>query len=384
MKEASYLKHILVAVQRTMMNTLQQKDYERVRPLFHGLDEHLIIPAVIAGTSPGRIYADDLKTPKTALLCSVEGYFLAGEIQNEAVINGFSEVLQHIIETSDTIRADDDAINLAVWPQTWESKLSVLFPRRLPLPEYRYKYTCRELRLDWQAQIPEGFTIHPLNARLLERCAGHVPEHIFGWMQANWGGVEPYLQRGFGFCLLHGEQIVSWCIGDCANGDRCEVGIHTLPEYRRRGLATITVAATVADCFARGIKAVGWHCNQNNVGSWKTAEKVGFVREREYVFHLYLFDDAVYWAESGWRGVQTKEYQQAAECFAQAFIIKPDAPHYWYHSAAMACAASGQTEIALTYLRTAIDRGWRDLAFTVSRPEFANLKGKQEWEQLIT
>jgi RimJ/RimL family protein N-acetyltransferase len=365
-----------------MIYTLQQQAYEHVRPLFQGLDDHLMIQAVIAGTSPGRIYADDNRTPKTALLCSVEGYFLAGDPADDAVVNGFSEVLKHIIETRDTIRADDDAINLAVWPQTWESKLSVLFPRRLPLPEYRYKYTCTELQLDWPAQIPEGYTIQPLDAHLLERCQGHVPEHIFGWMQANWGGVEAYLQRGFGFCMLHKDQIVSWCIGDCASGDRCEVGIHTLPEYRRRGLAAITVAATVADRFARGVKAVGWHCNQNNAGSWKTAEKVGFIRECAYVFHLYLFDDAVYWAESGWRGVQAKQYQQAAECFAQAFAIQPDAPHYWYHSAAMAWAGAGETRQALDCLRTAIERGWRDLAFTASRPEFANLKGNQAWEQL--
>jgi len=32
--------------------------------------------AVIEGTSPGRIYTDHVTDPKTAFMCTVEGYYL--------------------------------------------------------------------------------------------------------------------------------------------------------------------------------------------------------------------------------------------------------------------------------------------------------------------
>ena len=89
---------------------------------------------------------------------------------------------------------------------------------------------------------------------------------------------------------MHEQQVVSWSIADCVSGERCEIGIHTLPEYRRQGLATITAAAAVDFAFSHGFKVVGWHCDDDNVGSWKTAEKVGFFKERDYVFYLHAFD----------------------------------------------------------------------------------------------
>ena len=48
------------------------------------------------------------------------------------------------------------------------------------------------------------------------------------------------------------------------------------PAYRRRGLATIVVAATVAHALAAGYHEVGWHCSEDNQGSQGVAEKVGF------------------------------------------------------------------------------------------------------------
>lgn len=367
-----------------MIYELKQQDYEKVQPLYQDLDYHLTIRAVIEGTSPGRIYVDNVGDPKTAFMCSVEGYYLAGNSENADFNKALGELIHNISETGDTVREGDDAINLDIYPKTWETKLPLLFPTRAPLIEQRRKYQSTQLRVNWKEQIPDGYSIHRLDRQLLERLAGNVPEHVFGWMKANWGGRENFLGRGFGFCLLHGERMVSWCIADCASGDQCEVGIRTIPDYRRRGFATLTVAATVDYCLSHGFKSVGWHCNEDNIGSWKTAEKVGFTKARDYVVHLYLFDEATHLAEAGWRCVKARRYQEAMDSFEQVFALKDDAPHYWCHSAAMAAAAIGDRQRAFKYLQTAIDRGWHDLNFTKNREEFNSLHGTREWEAIIT
>ena len=64
------------------------------------------------------------------------------------------------------------------------------------------------------------------------------------WVRDSWG-VEDFLARGVGQCLVHGNTIASWCIGDYAAGHACEIGIHTDERYRRRGLATLAVRATL-------------------------------------------------------------------------------------------------------------------------------------------
>jgi len=75
---------------------------------------------------------------------------------------------------------------------------------------------------------------------------------------------------------------VSWSLADCRSGDACEIGIHTAEPYRRRGLATLTAAATVEYALSNGFSTVGWQCSEDNLGSIGTAEKVGFERERDY------------------------------------------------------------------------------------------------------
>jgi len=48
-------------------------------PLFAGFDYSLSLQAAIDGTSPGRIFVDDVSSPRTGLALTVEGYLLAGE-----------------------------------------------------------------------------------------------------------------------------------------------------------------------------------------------------------------------------------------------------------------------------------------------------------------
>lgn len=62
-----------------MISELREEDYEMVRPLYRELDYSLTTMAVIDKTSPGRIFVDDALDPRTAFMCSVEGYYLAGE-----------------------------------------------------------------------------------------------------------------------------------------------------------------------------------------------------------------------------------------------------------------------------------------------------------------
>ena len=169
-----------------MIYELKQQDYEKVRPLYQGLEYHLTIRAVIEGTSPGRIFVDNVRDPKTAFMCSVEGYYLAGNSENADFNKALGELIHNISETGDTVREGDDAINLDVYPRTWETKFSLLFTGRILLIEQRRKYQSTQLRVNWKEQIPGDYSIHRLDRQLLERLAGNVPEHVFGWMKANW------------------------------------------------------------------------------------------------------------------------------------------------------------------------------------------------------
>lgn len=366
-----------------MIYELQKNDYGKIRSIFKGLKYNLIISAVIEGNSPGRIYVDDISHSKTAFLCSVEGYHLAGYCDNSEFNTALGKLVTEIILTRDTVREDEDGIFIDFHPDNWETKLGDIFTIRAPLKNRRRRYTCRKLKVNWKNQIPDGYSIHRIDNKLMEKPGLKIPDHVLYWMKTNWGSIEYFLRKGFGFCMLHNDKMVSWCIADCVSGNQCEVGIHTAEEYRKRGLATLTVAATVDYCLSNGFTSVGWHCSDDNIGSWKTAEKVGFEKTRDYVFHYCMFDEVHHLAEIGLCCFKAKQYKECTQWYEKVFAMGRDYPHYYYHLAALAWAALGNHDTATKYLNIAIDEGWTDIDFTKSCEQFCSLHGTSEWQETI-
>jgi RimJ/RimL family protein N-acetyltransferase len=99
--------------------------------------------------------------------------------------------------------------------------------------------------------------------------------------------VDAFLARCFGFCAVSGRAIAGWCLSEYNQPGRCEVGIATVPAFRRQGIATALTGALVEHALGQGITAIGWHCFASNAPSVATAEKAGFARRREYdVYYL--------------------------------------------------------------------------------------------------
>jgi GNAT superfamily N-acetyltransferase len=203
-------------------------------------------------------------------------------------------------------------------------------------------------------------------------------------MNSNWGSIEAFLEKGFGFCTLHDDEVLCWCIADCASGDACEIGVRTRPDMRRRGLATLTAAATVDHALSHRFSQVGWHCWEGNAGSIGVAEKVGFELERRYVACVRMFDEAYHLAETGLARFMAGRYEEATRCYEQAFALGTSPfPHPYYHMAARSWAAQGNRGKALHYLDLAIAQGEDRLEYTKGCPEFAILHSGTEWKAVL-
>lgn len=269
-----------------MIYRLEAHHYERVRELFAPLDYELITSAVLERTTPGVVFVDDVEDPRSAFMRSTEGSFLVGRDGNAA----FNDGLQRLItDTIFHVESGENELYVGVYPEGWVGRLESLL-QRSSIPVRRRRYVCRSLVLDWQATVPEGYTVRPIDATLLDQQDLEIPAHIPSWISSNWGSRPAFLARGFGHCVMHGATVASWSLADCRSGDRCEIGIHTAPEYRQRGLATVAAATNVNQALTHGFREVGWHCNVDNVGSWRTAEKVGFELADEYT--MYVMRDA--------------------------------------------------------------------------------------------
>lgn len=368
-----------------MLQELKPYQFERARPLFQGFDYSLSIHAAIAGNNPGRIFVDDLRDPHTALALTVEGYLLAGDHDNVETHAALGRLFQERIFTGEVFVNGDWSVSLAVDPQAWEARLPELIPTHEVEKNERYHYLCQAVTFDWRRHLPAGCTVRRVDRALLDGGGIVFPDVLRDWVdfEQTWWTEENFLSKGVGFAALCEDEVVAWCVADCVAGDRVDVGVITHPARRRQGWATIAVAATVEHCLAQGFSAVGWHCNADNVASWRTAERVGFERNRAYAYYYYMCDPIDHLAELGWYHYRRGAYDKTVQYYEQVFALREENADYYYHLAASAWALLGDGDKALHYLQRAVDQGWRHGEWTSGQEEFAILHGRPEWEAIL-
>jgi RimJ/RimL family protein N-acetyltransferase len=206
---------------------------------------------------------------------SPEGNFVGGDPTNLGFV---ADLRAHLAAVFDAER-DGDLV-LSFDHDGWLPVAKAIVPDLQLFKVPRRHYVIRGGLPKPRPNLRPGYRIAPIDAVLLEHQ--EVPDHVWEWMDGNWGGVDGFLTHGFGAAAVHGETVVSWSLADCIVADRAEVGIHTADEYRRRGLAGQVTAAAVAIAFDRGLTEIGWHCNDDNMASRRTAESAGFRMERQY------------------------------------------------------------------------------------------------------
>ncbi|WP_026924040.1 GNAT family N-acetyltransferase [Glycomyces arizonensis] len=260
-----------------MLTRLSQSAFGTVADLLTGLDHQLSVGAVLAGAMPGAVFVDDPTRPSAVFVHSPEGDFVGGDPNNLSFVTGLRA---HLTATFDAERDGDLVLSFDHdgWLSVAEAIVPDLFLFKVPRRHYLF---CGE-RPRPGSDLAPGYRIALIDAAFLERQ--QVPDHVWDWMDGNWGGAEGFLANGFGVAAVQGEAVVSWSLADCIVADRAEIGIHTAYEHRRRGLAVQVTAAAVAVAVDRGLTEVGWHCNEDNPGSYRTAESVGFRLERRYDF----------------------------------------------------------------------------------------------------
>jgi RimJ/RimL family protein N-acetyltransferase len=379
-----------------MMHELEKRDREKVRPLFKELEYNLITTAAIEGTSPGRIYVDCAADPRTAFMCTAEGYYLAGYDNNDEFNTSLNKLIFGRIFAGDTVRKDETDVAIGFYPNSWKDKMPIIFQGRIPLITNRRHYLCTDLKVDnWKDHVPKGFQIQRIDEKLLETPHLKIPEHMTSWMKTNWGSVSNFRKKGFGFGALHDNKIVSWSLADCVSGNACEIGIHTHEDYRRQGLASLTATAAVDYSLSSGLKHVGWHCDEYNLPSIKTAEKVGFKLERKYTQYYVCSNEAHHLEETAQTHFRARRYKEAIECYERFFGTPQEELPEWlreilpqelgvqYFRVALAKASIGESNDALKYLEKAIDNGWLYLDFLKSCKEFKNMQGTSAWNHIL-
>ncbi len=354
-----------------MLQRLEPAEYHITLPILASVEHALIAQAVAEGTIPGWVAVDSREQPRTVLISAPAAEYVIGDYGNSA----FNQSLVSLI-TEEIIpqgRQKGWAVfNLHYWPDGWAQLLDDVFADTVVVKNYQRYFKFAKRRIQWQGMVPPGFTLRQIDGALLEQQGLENVARIRGSAEDDFGSVEAFLQRGFGFCLLHGDVVASWCTSDAVSGNRCELGIHTDRRYRRRRLATIAVAATVDYCLTHGLTEIGWHCWSQNLPSVAVAEKVGFEEVTcHQAIHIWLnpIDGLLV---NGNLALMRYQFAEAAGFYEQAFaetgalaaqaqlpylLQRPGAEMAYHFKAACARALAGEWGVAMEELERALEDG---------------------------
>lgn len=363
------------------MYRLDVADFGRVRPLFQAMDQHLALRAIVEGSVPGTVLVDRSAGPQAALAWRTHRFYLAGSPHNDGFVEALGRLFAETIYPR-ALDAGEEMLVLYYAPDGWRDKIDRLLPGKLPIQAQRRFYTLEALEHDWRDLLPDGFRLELVDETLLARRRLKHLDALMDEMRSERQSVEDFLEKSFGVCAVRGDELAGWCLSEYNCGDRCEVGIETLPPYRRCGLGTAMASALAEHALVSGVGRIGWHCYASNAPSVATALKVGFAKQMDYPVHMAWFDEVANLAVHGNVKVRQGEYDEALVWYERAFA-QGQAPDWAYWGAACAAARLELREGALRYLGDAIDRGFRDVDHMRNSEHLMSLHGTQEWTRLV-
>jgi RimJ/RimL family protein N-acetyltransferase len=220
--------------------------------------------AILDGTIQGRILVDEPARPALALVQELaEGTaYIGGAATPQALADAFDQLRQY------------QEIVICMWPDD---------PRSSALPAAPYyegmaiDFTDRSPAIDLSrvAALPSGYRLRRIDAEVVSALEG------FDYYVAMFGSVERAIQHTIGYCLMHGETVVSEAVAGPLTRGIAEIGVGTGAAHRRQGFATATAARVIQECEALGYRAF-WNASQQNLASVALAKRLGFQTEQPF------------------------------------------------------------------------------------------------------
>ncbi len=258
------------------MQELSSNDFGRVRPIYDKIeDSRAIVFSVIEGNTPGRIFVDRPDNPSTAVLRFSGGeIYMGGRADDESLNREIVDLL--FTELAPPV----PYLLIFSFSDAWKSALDELLADRGVRRVVRETFELsperfRSAHPDWRSRLPAGFRLERMDQRLaLESDSG---------LDFLWGGIDNFITRAFGYCVLVEGEVVSRCSPVALGDRRFETGVGTVEAYRRRGLATVACCAFIQHCLEVGLQPE-WGCF-HNVASKSLALKLGFVSGPDVEVH---------------------------------------------------------------------------------------------------
>jgi GNAT superfamily N-acetyltransferase len=252
------------------------------------------IPTAILEGSLGQVWVDDLEDPQTAILAIPEFkvIFLGGDANIASVDEYLTELPSFTF--------------VMFGSEGWQPLLTATHPKKwIVIPRFAFSSESLDVGylLELKARLSNEYRIEKIDMAIAKQIMGEktalTEEQLFGFASA-----EDYIERGIGYCIFAGEEIVSIGAAGVACEKGIEIQINTAKKYEGQGLATVVAAALIIDCLEQGIDPNWDAATEVSAG---LAKKLGYTPKGEYLVYVYSKSKFLVFLRSFLRRIRGKD-----------------------------------------------------------------------------
>lgn len=221
----------------------------------------------------GTVYTDTA-TFQTLLIHTKSGiYFVYGDSTTTEIDRQLAICLELSIEQG-------KRFTLFSYSKQWNTKIEQLLNGQLRKIE-RYTFTFdKSLYGRKEEQEVSNFEVMPIAQLHIKNAM----EFTYAYYDEYWDSTANYLTNGFGFCLIHKEQIVSEAVSIFKSNEYAEIDIMTDSNFRGQGLASLIATTFINHCLANELKPC-WDSDISNTASIYLGTKLGFTDPQKYAIY---------------------------------------------------------------------------------------------------
>jgi len=238
---------------------------------------HLFARSVVEHHVNGSIYVDNLTNPSAFHVVHPYGMsLLFGITEND----DFKQALAGYMLNTNSVRQKVEWMQ--AFPEQWNDRISEMLGNQLTKPDEPPEqkmievHTRANFRFDrvkyhfFRNDLQTGtYQIVRTDKALYEQMNGSVVPKYF------WNNADDFCNKGVGFSLIIDGEPACTAYSAYIFDGQLELGIETLPHFRKMGYASYTCAALIEYCIENRYEPV-WSCRLGNTSSFMLAQKLGF------------------------------------------------------------------------------------------------------------
>lgn len=269
-----------------MIKEISENRIKEYVKYFPGSQPEMVLDSVVEGNTVAQLW--HISQPDNNVVCLLwdkgnNVFYLSGQLVVPETIKDLASLFNsHIKEKA--IRERLSYFTVKPLSASLENSITDIFHNISLHKIHKLFYTFRAPKVK---SIPnprlEGIQYHSINADFLDEGRFENNREVKYEIEWMWPSLERFWENGFGTAAVIDANIICWCTAEYVSKSKCGVGIEVIDEFQNKGIATGTTAHFLEQCLNRNIVA-HWECDQDNIGSVRVAEKVGFEKIEETVF----------------------------------------------------------------------------------------------------